>query len=194
MAVTVCASCQLATQSAAASPFASRLQSSRWPNATHSSSRFRTRVRLRTHRSLPKRFHPRYDARCSDAITGVAECPDAPTRRSSDIHHVLARADGGQHEADDLITLCGAHHRALHLGALRLDGGVSSGLRWTHADARAYGEVAKVAVVDVKRRLLAALRGLDFAEPDANRRSARLGPTWVWRFRTSRGCERRFGC
>src|SRR6185503_12614972 len=37
-----------------------------------------------------------------------------------DVHHVETRADGGDHDADNLLTLCGAHHRAVHEGTLRI--------------------------------------------------------------------------
>jgi hypothetical protein len=35
-----------------------------------------------------------------------------------DLHHLVARSEGGQHELENLITLCGAHHRAAHRGNL----------------------------------------------------------------------------
>ncbi|HEU4580253.1 MAG TPA: HNH endonuclease signature motif containing protein [Polyangiaceae bacterium] len=36
-----------------------------------------------------------------------------------DLHHIRPRSEGGSHSADNLITLCSAHHRALHRGELR---------------------------------------------------------------------------
>jgi hypothetical protein len=33
-----------------------------------------------------------------------------------DVHHLELRSEGGRNEADNLITLCGAHHRAAHRG------------------------------------------------------------------------------
>ncbi|HYJ09274.1 MAG TPA: HNH endonuclease, partial [Polyangiaceae bacterium] len=44
-----------------------------------------------------------------------------------DVHHLQARAEGGAHGPENLITLCGAHHRALHKGRLRVEGTLTSG-------------------------------------------------------------------
>jgi hypothetical protein len=35
-----------------------------------------------------------------------------------DLHHIQPRSEGGSHSADNLVTLCSAHHRALHRGEL----------------------------------------------------------------------------
>jgi hypothetical protein len=42
-----------------------------------------------------------------------------------DLHHIRPRSEGGSHSADNLVTLCSAHHRALHRGELRGAGGAS---------------------------------------------------------------------
>ena len=42
-----------------------------------------------------------------------------------DLHHLHPRARGGRHSADNLVTLCSAHHRALHRGELRSAGDAS---------------------------------------------------------------------
>jgi hypothetical protein len=39
-----------------------------------------------------------------------------------DAHHILELSKGGQHELSNLITLCEAHHLALHEGSLVLEG------------------------------------------------------------------------
>jgi hypothetical protein len=39
-----------------------------------------------------------------------------------DVHHILQLTNGGKHELSNLITLCEAHHLALHEGALVLHG------------------------------------------------------------------------
>jgi hypothetical protein len=39
-----------------------------------------------------------------------------------DVHHILELTNGGKHELSNLITLCEAHHLALHEGALVLQG------------------------------------------------------------------------
>ncbi|HEU4576699.1 MAG TPA: HNH endonuclease signature motif containing protein [Polyangiaceae bacterium] len=42
-----------------------------------------------------------------------------------DLHHIQPRSEGGSHSADNLVTLCSAHHRALHRGELRSAGDAS---------------------------------------------------------------------
>jgi hypothetical protein len=86
-----------------------------------------------------------------------------------DLHHILAREQGGQHEADNLITLCGAHHGAMHRGELRVQGRVSVGLCFTHADGTEYGRVRNVAatVIDAQTQAFRALRQLGFGEREA---------------------------
>jgi hypothetical protein len=39
-----------------------------------------------------------------------------------DLHHLQPRAAGGCHTAENLVTVCSAHHRALHRGELRSEG------------------------------------------------------------------------
>ena len=83
-----------------------------------------------------------------------------------DIHHVDPRSEGGRNEAENLITLCGAHHRATHRGELIVAGSVSTGVRFEHADGSDYGETAAPRVADVRAKAFAALRGLGFRETE----------------------------
>lgn len=39
-----------------------------------------------------------------------------------DLHHIQHRSDGGRHVPENLVTVCSAHHRALHRGELRSEG------------------------------------------------------------------------
>lgn len=39
-----------------------------------------------------------------------------------DLHHLQPRSEGGSHTAENLVTVCSAHHRALHRGELRGEG------------------------------------------------------------------------
>jgi hypothetical protein len=58
-----------------------------------------------------------------------------------DLHHITPQAEGGSHAADNLIVICGGHHRAIHRGELvieRVDGDVV----FHHADGSPYGQVA----------------------------------------------------
>ena len=52
-------------------------------------------------------------------------CRHPGRTRNLHIHHVRAWTDGGSTDPDNLILLCGAHHRALHRGefGIRAAGG-----------------------------------------------------------------------
>ena len=86
-----------------------------------------------------------------------------------DLHHVDPRAAGGGHDPDNLIVVCGAHHGALHRGTLRVDGKVSSGLHFRHADGTSYGLAPSATMTDASARAFAALRKLGFSEKVARR-------------------------
>jgi hypothetical protein len=91
-----------------------------------------------------------------------------------DAHHLVARVEGGQHEADRLVTLCGAHHRAVHRGALIIEGTVSQGLTFWHADGSAYGGSLTVAHADAKAKAFQALCHQGFREGEVRRALAQL--------------------
>ena len=92
-----------------------------------------------------------------------------------DVHHILPRADGGTHDPRCLITLCGAHHRAVHAGRLLLSGSAGAlGVR--HADGSPYGArvtSAAAANADVSEKVFRGLRGLGYKETEAKRALAR---------------------
>jgi hypothetical protein len=81
-----------------------------------------------------------------------------------DVHHLRAREDGGNHEPDNLLTLCGAHHRACHRGDLLIEKSASGGLSFWHADGTAYGERPNTGEVDVAAQTFRGLRNLGFGE------------------------------
>ncbi len=91
-----------------------------------------------------------------------------------DLHHVELRSEGGEHDVDNLITLCGAHHRALHRGQLIVEGRVSSGLIFRHADGTGYGRVVDPRTVAVHEQAFGALRSLGFRESEAQGALARV--------------------
>jgi hypothetical protein len=53
---------------------------------------------------------------------GKCGVPSCRSSRHIDIHHIVARSDGGNHEAGNLTLLCDGHHRALHAGKLVITG------------------------------------------------------------------------
>jgi 5-methylcytosine-specific restriction endonuclease McrA len=84
-----------------------------------------------------------------------------------DVHHLRAREDGGSHEPDNLLTLCGAHHRACHRGELLIEKSVSGALDFWHADGTTYGGRPSTGEADVAARTFRGLRNLGFGEKEA---------------------------
>ena len=84
-----------------------------------------------------------------------------------DVHHLRAREAGGNHEPDNLLTLCGAHHRACHRGDLLIENGASGGLSFWHADGTAYGGPPNTSEADVAAQTFRGLRNLGFGEREA---------------------------
>ena len=92
-----------------------------------------------------------------------------------DVHHLRWREEGGDHSAENLACLCGAHHRAVHEGKLVVTGTPTWGLAFHHADGTAYGarstsastsaSVPASAKTNERSALVfGALRGLGFGE------------------------------
>jgi len=83
-----------------------------------------------------------------------------------DVHHVTPRAGGGGHDASNLLTLCGAHHRAVHEGRLKI-AATSDGTEFRHADGTPYGSLPGAPLALVRARAFRALRSLGFGESEA---------------------------
>ncbi len=86
-----------------------------------------------------------------------------------DIHPIRLRSEGGIHDPDLTVVLCSAHHRALHRGALVLEGTVSSGLEFRHADGTRYGGPVRAETAAACLDAQAALRSLGFGESESRR-------------------------
>jgi hypothetical protein len=84
-----------------------------------------------------------------------------------DMHHIQAREEGGAHEPKNLLTLCSAHHRACHRGALSIEGTAPDAIRFRHADGTDYGAAPSPNGADVQLRAYRALRTLGFSEREA---------------------------
>jgi hypothetical protein len=84
-----------------------------------------------------------------------------------DVHHIRPREEGGGHEPENLLTLCGAHHRACHRRALSIEGSAPAALRFRHADGTEYGATLSPNAADVQLRAFQALRVLGFGEREA---------------------------
>jgi len=86
-----------------------------------------------------------------------------------DVHHVDPRADGGDHRMDNLITLCGAHHRAVHRGNLTI-ARVAGAFRFRHGDGSDYGSLTvSPGSAEARATAFRALRSLGFRETESKR-------------------------
>jgi hypothetical protein len=86
-----------------------------------------------------------------------------------DVHHLELRSEGGLHNADNLVVLCTAHHRAVHHGRLIITGVPSTGLRFQHADGTPYGHAPSADTIATLEQVFRGLRGLGFKEREARR-------------------------
>ena len=62
--------------------------------------------------------------------------PECGSRRFLDAHHIEHWADGGPTDLDNLIHLCGFHHRLLHEGGYRIVRTVGGGIAFHRRDGR----------------------------------------------------------
>jgi 5-methylcytosine-specific restriction endonuclease McrA len=83
-----------------------------------------------------------------------------------DVHHIELRSEGGRNQADNVIALCGAHHRAAHRGRLVIAGASASGVRFQHADGSPYGQAENPQALDARAKAFVGLRKLGFREGD----------------------------
>ena len=105
---------------------------------------------------------------------GRCVVPGCSHVRFVDIHHITLRSEGGDHDEDNLIVLCSAHHRAEHRGQLVIEGRVSTSLVFRHADGSRYGSVTEPAVAEAHARAFQALRSLGFRESEVRAALDRL--------------------
>jgi len=103
----------------------------------------------------------RRDSRC-------CRVPGCRNTRFVDVHHLDPRAEGGGHEPENLVTLCGAHHRALHRGEIIASGTATSAI-FRHADGTQYGGEVNPNAAETSSKLLFALRHLGFGESESRR-------------------------
>jgi hypothetical protein len=85
----------------------------------------------------------------------------------NDVHHLDLRSEGGNHDPERLVLLCGMHHSAAHQGRLIIEGTFADGLVFRHADGTAYGEPVSPATAALFSDAFLALKGMGFKEKDA---------------------------
>jgi hypothetical protein len=81
-----------------------------------------------------------------------------------DVHHVQPRAEGGRNEASNLLTMCSAHHRAVHRGELLVEHEREGSIMFRHTDGGAYGNPTAPRLIDAHAKVFSALRQLGFRE------------------------------
>jgi len=91
-----------------------------------------------------------------------------------DVHHVVTRQEGGGHDPDGLLVVCEAHHRAVHEGMIVIEGRVSTGLNFWHADGTEYGQTVTPAAAAAFSDAFLALRYLEFKDGEAKRALAQV--------------------
>ena len=95
-----------------------------------------------------------------------------------DVHHLDPRSEGGGNDPENLLTLCSAHHRANHRGALLIEGRPATGLQFSHADGTVYGGRVSPAAAANRAKACRALQSLGYREREAKRAVAAV-PTDV---------------
>ena len=88
--------------------------------------------------------------------------PGCTNHQFLDVHHVDPRAEGGGHDPERLVVLCGSHHRNAHSGSLCIDGNATDGFTFRHADGTPYGEALRPAALDLAEQVFSTLRHLGF--------------------------------
>src|SRR3954466_2551515 len=104
---------------------------------------------------------------------GRCQVPGCRHATFVDVHHLRRRSEGGANTLDNLVTLCGAHHRASHAGKLSSEGTPSAGLTFRHAEGTPYGHAPSPAIAELRTRAYRALTHLGFRESEAKRALAR---------------------
>lgn len=95
--------------------------------------------------------------------------PGCGNRTFLEVHHIVPRSEGGADVAENLVTLCSAHHRAQHAGTLRITRGEGQELTFAHADGSPYGQLQSVAEATARAGAFLELKAMGFKEGDARR-------------------------
>lgn len=89
-------------------------------------------------------FTEQYGARCGGGRRGrvrrrdghCCQAPGCTGRGRLHVHHVVFRSRGGSDDGWNLVLVCSACHRLIHLGLLRVSGQAPFDLVWTRAHER----------------------------------------------------------
>jgi Holliday junction resolvase RuvA-like protein len=91
-----------------------------------------------------------------------------------DLHHIQLRSEGGRHELENMLTICGCHHRATHRGSLLIEKDAEGGVVFRHADGSVYGHALEPPALQAQAKLFSALRHLGFKEREVRAALAQL--------------------
>jgi hypothetical protein len=122
------------------------------------------RAHSRTTQSVP----PAARRRVLQRDNHLCSVPGCRNSLYLDLHHLTPRAEGGPNVDENLVTLCGIHHRAAHAGKLLIDGRPHE-LRFLHADGTPFGGALDPHALDANVKVFSALRNLGFSEGEARR-------------------------
>jgi hypothetical protein len=132
-------------------------------------------------KSEPAPVHPRAKQTIPPALRravllrdhGCCRVPGCKNTLYLDLHHIQLRSEGGRHELQNILSICGVHHRALHRGELSIQG-TATNPTFRHADGSEYGQVARHRALDTHAKVFSALRGLGFREAQVRAALAEL--------------------
>jgi hypothetical protein len=88
---------------------------------------------------------------------GGCRFPGCGRTRWVQVHHIVHWADGGLTDLDNLVTLCGFHHRLVHERGWRVVGHPGRTLRFLRPDGRPLALLPPTLRDDVRNRLVAPL-------------------------------------
>jgi 5-methylcytosine-specific restriction endonuclease McrA len=169
IALTICERCERATQDARGQVIdvAPTVPARTLCDAEHVGhldgrpERVTSEIPLKTRRHVLRRDH------------GRCRVPGCRGSKWLEIHHIVPRAEGGGHEPEKLVTLCGAHHRAHHEGKLLIRGRAPHDLVFEHPDGTPYGHASSrermAAGDDVIAQATSALTNAGYKRVEADR-------------------------
>jgi hypothetical protein len=91
-----------------------------------------------------------------------------------DVHHLEPRSEGGRNTLENLVTLCSAHHRAIHRGQLVVEASPSGGLAFRHSNGTPYGALPAPCSAELFAKAFRALTLMGYRETEAKRALARV--------------------
>ena len=105
---------------------------------------------------------------------GRCRVPGCRNATYVDVHHLRPRSENGTNDLDNLVTLCGAHHLAIHEGRILTEGTPSTTVTFRHADGTPYGAAPSPANAEIRAKAFRALTHMGFRESEAKHALVRV--------------------